>query len=165
MDVLAKLGIDWKLLLAQAVNFLLLLYILKRYAYRPILKLLDERSRKIEKGLADAEAAEKRLAASLEEEKKVLALAREEARKTLERAETSAKKRDGEMLEVTKVKIDKMIAEADAHLNDEKQKLILEAKSEIAELVLLSLEKVLREKVNPDTDRALIEKTLQGMGK
>lgn len=164
MEALSKLGIDWKLLLAQAVNFLLLLYILKRFAYRPILKLLDERSKKIEKGLADAEAAEKRLSASLEEEKKVLSQAREEAKKIVALAETSAKKRDADMLEVTKGKIDKMIAEADAHLQDEKNKLLREAQSEIADLVVLGVEKVLREKVNEKTDRAFIDKSLREMG-
>lgn len=160
MEILAKLGINWKLLLAQAVNFLILLYVLKRFAYQPLLRLLDERSRKIEKGLADAEAAREKLATSLEEEKKILATAREEARRTLEQAEANAKKRDAALLAETKGKIDKMITDADAHLAEEKSKLIREAKAELTSVVLLGLEKMLREKVDADRDRTLVAKAL-----
>ncbi|MEP7162321.1 MAG: F0F1 ATP synthase subunit B [Candidatus Moraniibacteriota bacterium] len=163
MDALANLGIDWKLFVAQAVNFLILLFILKKFAYKPILGLLDERSQKIEKGLRDAEEAERKLTASLEEEKKIIAAAREEAREVLMLAEASAKKRDVEMLAQTKAKIDKMITEADAHLAEEQKKLLRDAKAELSGVVLSALEKVLGEKVDEKTDKVLIEKALQSL--
>lgn len=160
MEVLAKLGIDWKLLIAQAVNFVILLLILKRYAYKPILAYLDERAAKIESGIKNAEAAEKKLATSLEEEKKILAVAREEARQTIAKAEEHAKKRDELMLSETKEKIEKMIKEADVHLAEKQAKLIREAKGELSQVVMLAVEKILHEKMNESADRALIEKTL-----
>ena len=61
MDALANLGIDIKLLTAQVINFALLLLILRRFAYQPMLQLMDERSARIEQGLKDAEAAAKKL--------------------------------------------------------------------------------------------------------
>ena len=61
MELLSNLGINGKLLLAQIVNFFILLYILKRFAYKPILKVLDDRKEKIEKGLRDAENAKDKL--------------------------------------------------------------------------------------------------------
>jgi F-type H+-transporting ATPase subunit b len=56
-----QLGIDWHLLLSQAVNFLLLLVILRIVAYKPLLNLLHRRREKIEEGLVKAEEADKRL--------------------------------------------------------------------------------------------------------
>ena len=72
MEVLAKLGIDWKLLIAQAVNFLVLLWILRRYAYGPILRVLEARTARIEQGLKDAQASELKLQSAADEEKKLL---------------------------------------------------------------------------------------------
>ena len=70
MEIFEKLGIDVKLVIAQLVNFFILLYVLKRFAYKPVLKILEDRERKIEKGLKDAQSAEKRLHEMEEAEKK-----------------------------------------------------------------------------------------------
>jgi len=58
---LGQLGIDWRLLLSQAVNFFLLLFILRLFVYKPLVNVLKERRQKIEEGLAKAEEAEERL--------------------------------------------------------------------------------------------------------
>ena len=104
MDALAHLGINAKLLIAQVVNFAILLFVLKRYAYRPILKLLDERSAKIEKGLADAEQAALTLKETSAEEKRILSEARAEVRALMTATEESAKKRDADQLVLTEQK-------------------------------------------------------------
>ncbi len=161
MEILAKLGIDWKLLIAQAVNFLILLWVLKRYAYKPILKALEARTQKIEQGLKDAEASQTKLQGVIEEEKKILSAAREEARSILVEAESNAKKRDAMMLDETKQKIDRMIAEADTHLAENQAKLLREAKAELASVVLLATERVLAHKVDASVDTELINKSLE----
>ena len=160
MEVLAKLGIDWKLLIAQAVNFLVLLWVLRRYAYRPILKALETRTKKIEQGLKDAETSQAKLQGVIEEEKKILTAAREEARNILVVAESNAKKRDALMLDETKQKIDRMIAEADTHLAENQAKLLREAKAELTDIVIATTEKVLGGKVNVEIDAELVKKSL-----
>lgn len=60
-QLFSQLGIDWHLLLSQAVNFLLLLIILRLVVYKPLLDLLHKRKEKIEEGLVKAEEADKRL--------------------------------------------------------------------------------------------------------
>lgn len=161
MEVLAKLGIDWKLLIAQAVNFVVLLWVLKRYAYKPILRALEARTKKIEQGLKDAALSQEKLAASVEEEKKVMAAAREEAREILMKAETSAKERDTRMLEETKTKIDRMITDADAHLAEEKARLIREAKAELSEIVIAATGRVLGKAVDAKVDAGLVQAALK----
>ncbi|MFZ1627002.1 MAG: F0F1 ATP synthase subunit B [Candidatus Moraniibacteriota bacterium] len=161
MEVFAKLGIDWKLLIAQAVNFVVLLWVLKRYAYQPILKALEARTKKIEQGLKDAELSQEKLVSSVEEEKKLVAAAREEARDILLSAEASAKERDVRMLEETKGKIDRMIADADMHLAEEKARLIREAKAELSELVITATGRVLGQAVNAKVDATIVQAALR----
>ena len=161
MEILEKLGVDWKLLLAQAVNFLVLLWVLKRFAYKPILKALEARTNKIEQGLKDAQASQAKLQGVIEDEKKILAAAREEARSILIEAEASAKKRDAMMLDETKQKIDRMIAETDKHLSEKQAKLLREAKEELAETVLLVTKKVLGDKVDASIDAEIIKQSLK----
>lgn len=161
MEILEKLGVDWKLLLAQAVNFLVLLWVLKRFAYKPILKALEARTNKIEQGLKDAQASQAKLQGVIEEEKKILAAAREEARSILIEAEANAKKRDAMMLDETKQKIDRMIVETDKHLSEKQAKLLREAKEELAETVLLVTKKVLGDKVDASIDAEIIKQSLK----
>lgn len=161
MEVLAKLGVDWKLLIAQAINFVVLLFVLKRYAYGPILRALEARTKKIEQGLKDAAASEEKLASTVEEEKRIMAAAREEARDILVRAETSAKERDGKMLLETKAKIDKMITDADAHLAEEKARLVREAKAELSGLIVTATGRVLGRAVDVSVDAKLVAEALE----
>lgn len=161
MEVLAKLGVDWKLLLAQAVNFAVLFWVLRRYAYRPMLKFLEDRAARIDQGLKDAEAAQAKLQSVTEEEKKIMSAAREEARDILIQAEVSAKERDARMLQETKGKIDKMITDADAHLADEKARLVREAKAELSSVVALATERVLGQTVDAKLDHQIIDAALR----
>ncbi len=84
MEILNQFGINPILLLAQVVNFLVLLFILKKFLYKPILKVLEERKKKIEESLKNAEEIEKRLLETEEEKDKVLLKASSEAQKLLD---------------------------------------------------------------------------------
>lgn len=157
MEIFAKLGVDWKLLLAQVVNFAILFWILRRFAYRPMLEFLEKRSERIEKGLKDAEAAKHKLSEMEEKEKEVLAAARHEARAILSAAEEGAKKRDAERLAETEAEAKRFLEDARIKIGEEKQKILSEAKREIAEVVSLSVEKILKEKVDTEKDQKIIE--------
>ena len=158
MEVLAKLGIDWKLLLAQAVNFAVLFWVLRRYAYQPMLDFLEERSVRIEKGLQDAEAAQTKLSEMEIKEKAVLAEARVEANSIIAQAEASAKKRDAERSLETEATVKRLLEEAEVKIREEKDKVMAGAKGEIGELVMLSVEKILREKIDATKDKELLER-------
>jgi F-type H+-transporting ATPase subunit b len=147
MEILEQIGIDGKLLLAQAVNFLILLFLLHRFAYKPMLSFLEKRSDRIEKGLRDAEEAQKKLTQAAENEEKVIAEAREEAKQIIVEARESAEKRGKELVAEFEQKANRVMAEAEERATEEREKLMREAKGEIAELVVATTEKVLREKL------------------
>jgi F-type H+-transporting ATPase subunit b len=157
MEALANLGIDWKLLLAQAINFLVLLFVLRRFAYKPMLEFLDQRSGRIEQGLKDAETAKTKLAEMEKRNKESLALARKEAKGIVDAAEVSAKARDAERLAETEEKIKNLFEEGTVKINEEKNKALSEVREDIAGIVALSVEKVLKEKIDTEKDKELVE--------
>jgi F-type H+-transporting ATPase subunit b len=161
MEILHKLGIDWKLLLAQGVNFLILLYILKRFVYKPMLAFLDERGAKIEAGLKSAEAATQKLAEAEAEHKAVLQAAQQQAKGIIEEAVVAAKQRDQRELEKTKSEIAKMLDDATKRTEAEKASLLREAKAELAALVLTATEKVAGVKLTTEEDQKQIASALE----
>lgn len=160
MDILAKLGIDWKLFVAQLVNFAILLLVLKRFAYKPMLAFLEERTNRIEKGLKDADIAREKLEESIVREKEILDNARQEARKILEKAEESGRKHMEDSLRKASEDIERMKTGFTLQMETEKNQLMTEARQELADVVILTVEKVLREKINTETDEKLIRKHL-----
>jgi F-type H+-transporting ATPase subunit b len=162
MEELVKtFHIDASLLLAQFINFAIVLLVLYRFAYKPILKTLNDRTGKIEKGLKDAEDAQNKLAEMEKREKEVLAKAREEGQKIIATAETTARKNKEELLAEAKTQSDKILAEASKKIEEEKSKMIVEIKSEVAGLVVAATEKILGEKIDASKDKDLIKKAIQ----
>lgn len=160
MEVLHKLGIDWKLLIAQGVNFLILLYILKRFVYKPMLAFLDDRAGKIEAGLQNAEAATKKLEAAEQEQKSVLDDAQKQARAIVEEALLVAKRRDTEQLEKTKEEIAALLETNKKAIAQEREQALREAKAEIGSLVVFATEKLTGMKIDETKDNELIQKSL-----
>ncbi|MEI9966658.1 MAG: F0F1 ATP synthase subunit B [Candidatus Moraniibacteriota bacterium] len=158
MEILAKLGIDWKLLLAQAVNFAVLFFVLKHFAYGPLLHFMDERRKKIEQGLENAEAAKQKLAEASEKEQALLRAAREEAKALVAEAEAAARKRAQSREMEAEAKVAALLKEAESRMSDDRTRLINEARKEVAGLVSASLDKILGEGADTRLDEALIKK-------
>jgi F-type H+-transporting ATPase subunit b len=159
-ELITKLGIDWKLLIAQIINFLVLLFVLYKFAYGPILAMLEKRQKKIEKGLKDADAAHKKLAESEEKQKEILHKARQEAKEIVEKARAQAEKAKVDIAAEAKNEGQKMIADAKEQIEQEKKKTLQEIKSEIGSLVVAAAEKIIDEKMDEKRDREIIEKAI-----
>lgn len=159
-ELLSKLGIDWKLLIAQIINFLVLLFVLYKFAYGPVLAMLDKRQKKIEKGLKDADEAHKKLAESAELQKEILRKARIEAKEIVERSHIQAEKSKSEIAVEAKKQSEKIIANAKDQIELEKNKMITEVKSEIGSLVVIAAEKIIDEKFDVSKDKKLIESVI-----
>jgi len=161
MELLTNLGINGKLLLAQIVNFLVLLFVLKKFAYGPVLKLLEKRTKKIEKGLKDAEEAQKKLVEITEKEKEVLAKARKQAQEIVANAEKVALKNKEEIVVAAKQQSEKILVDAEKKIELEKNKMLLEVKTEIGGLVAVATEKIIGEKMDSQKDKELIERAIK----
>ncbi len=111
-DFITKFGVDWKLLASQVVNFLLLMAILRYAVYGPVVAMLRARKEKIEKGLADADAAGKRLeeidVLKAEEMRKADA----EAQALMKATEARAKTHEAELMKSADAKAEHVMQEA-----------------------------------------------------
>lgn len=162
MEELVKtFHIDWKLMAAQLVNFGIVLFVLYRFAYGPILKTLNDRTAKIDKGLKDAEEAGKKMVEMSEKEKEVLNEARKEAQAIISRSEEQAKKNKEEIMAEAKTQAEKAVAEAQKKIEEEKNKMMAEVKGEIAGLVMSATEKLIGEKMDSQKDGEIIAKVIK----
>jgi F-type H+-transporting ATPase subunit b len=139
MEILAKLGIEPQFLIAQAVNFGLLLFILYKFAYQPILKMLNARTEKIEKSIAYAAEIETKLANTETETSKIIENAKVEAKKILAEAESASKETTKAMLAAAEAKASEIVARADENIQKEKEQIMTEVKENVSEIVASAL--------------------------
>lgn len=127
MELIKNFGIDPVLLGAQIINFLIVLFILKRFLYKPLLRLLQKRQDSIKEGIKKTEEAERRLDKVITEEKNILKNAKDHAQKIIDNAtrqslETSkaiqenAKKQSKNILKEAKLQISKEAKESEKRL-------------------------------------------------
>ncbi|KKQ52787.1 MAG: ATP synthase subunit b [Parcubacteria group bacterium GW2011_GWD2_38_11] len=159
-ELISTFHIDWKLIIAQLVNFAIVLFVLKRYAYGPVLKMMEDRSEKIEKGIADAENAGKKLTEITEKEKEVLVEARKQAQEIIAKAEESATKSKEEIVVEAKAQAEKILADSAKKIEQEKNQMMQEVKGQIASLVISATSKIIDEKLDLEKDKAIIEKAI-----
>jgi F-type H+-transporting ATPase subunit b len=119
MEILKNFGFDPVMLAAQIVNFLIILYLLKRFLYKPVLEMLKKRVDTITEGLKQAEESRLTLEKTLEEEKKILAKAQESAKQIINEAKLQAIESAREIEENAKQQTEKMILEVRAQMNQE----------------------------------------------
>ena len=159
-ELITKLGIDWKLLIAQIVNFGLLLFLLYRFVYGPMIKFLDTRSRKIAEGILNAEEMEKIKQEIKERGKEIEQKAQEKANELLKKSKELAEKEHNQVILEAQDKVKKVIAEAKANIVNEKELAIAEVKAELGVLVLMATKKVLGEKIDAGIDKNIIEESI-----
>ena len=137
-------GIDWHLLLAQVINFTVLVAVLTWLLYRPVLNMVKERERVIAKGVDDAEEATKLLLRADEEATTRLTKADKEAGGIVEHARHAAANERTRMLKEAEERAAHMASDAEARAKETAAKAFRDTEKEIARLAILAAEKVLR---------------------
>lgn len=149
--------IDWKIIIAQAINFAVVLFILQFLALKPLKKLMKERSERIEGGLNDAAKNAELLKNTKKEYDEVLVKAREEAHVIFQEGKKEAEEKKKEMLESASKDVESMIINGKKVLEAEKTKMIEEAKTEIVSLVVKATEKLLESHKDESFDKKALE--------
>lgn len=158
-ELLSQLGIDWRLLLSQAVNFLLLLVVLRIFAYGPLVRLLKERRKKIEEGVAKSEEAERRLHEANSLKALKLKEAESSAVQLLKNAEGEARRAEAKLMEEAKKKEAELLKEAERAAAAKSAEGEAKVRKEAAELVKRALAKTVELRPQ-EIDAALIEKAV-----
>jgi len=160
MEILNALGIHWKILLGQTINFLILLYLLNRFVFKGFLDLLNKRREKIESGIKKEREYTEKIEMTKKEREDVLKRAREKSIQVLQEAEKKAKEREKEILTLAEKEKQRMIEEGKKIGKIEAARLKEELFRKNIELVSLLAEKILKEKIDPEKDKKFIEEKL-----
>ena len=155
MELLSKLGIDWKLLIAQIVNFGILLGVLTFFVYKPLLDVLEARRKRIEKSMEDAKR--------IEEQKKEMELIRieelkkidQEAGAFLERAKHQAEKIKMEILAAATKEAEQLLAKARQQLSDERAQVMQEVQGALTSAILRLTEKIIEREFSASDEERL----------
>ena len=156
-SLLTQLGIDWRLLASQAVNFLILLAVLRYFVYKPLLKMMAHRRSIIEGGIAKAAEADKRLGEISNLQREKLKEAEAQGVEIVKTAESAARERERKILAEAQGKGSQILEAAAEKSKSDEQAARAKVEAEAAELV----KKILVETVSlsPDAvDEALIRK-------
>ena len=159
-ELFENLGIKWQLLLAQAVNFFILLFILKKFLYKPMLKFLRERREGIEAGLKKSELAEQQFTEMRELQAKELAKTRQEAQGIVETAKKRAEEAKSEIVANAKQETETLFAKAEKDIDQLKTQRMQEAEQELGKLALQGMEYLLKEKMSEEKRAALEDEAI-----
>ncbi len=144
--------IDWKIIIAQAINFVIVLIILYFLVLKPLRKLMAERADSIKGGVEDAKRNAELLKTTKDEYAKVIADARAEAHTIFQEGKKEAEEKKALMLEEAKKDVEAMVASGKKNLEAEKAKMMEDAKREIVSLVVSATEKLITDITDDSID-------------
>jgi F-type H+-transporting ATPase subunit b len=160
-NLIETFHIDFKLFIAQVINFAIVFAVLYWFAFKPLAKVMSARSEKIAKSLDDAKKVEEKLAQTKSEFSKAMAEAKKQANLILEKAGREADARRAEMVARAKEEIGQIINQEKEKMRAEKARTFKEIKKEVADLVIAAVEKVLGEKVDQEKDGKIIKRIIK----
>lgn len=145
MELIKNFGLDLVLLAAQIVNFLIILYILRKFLYKPILKTLEKRKLLIKEGLDKTEEVRIRLEETIEKEKRILKTAQEQAKIILEEAKKESLELHRIAEDETKIKADRMLLVAREQISFETKEAEKRLTLQVSRLAIDFLQKATEE--------------------
>jgi F-type H+-transporting ATPase subunit b len=160
MELFSKLGIDWRILVFQIVNFSIVLLVLWRFLYHPLINFLETRKAKIDEGLVFARDMEKRLAEAGQEAERRISKAKDEAQSVLDRAVKSADKIKADLTTKAHAEAKNIAERATNDMRMEKEKILADIKKEVAGLVSSATRKVLEGEVDEKRAKNIVDKML-----
>ena len=142
---------DFGLLFWMVLSFAILLFILKKFAWKPVLKMIKEREDSIAKQLDAAKAAKEQMEQLNAENEKIMKQARAEREEMLREAKATKDKIVAEAQDAAKIEADKIISAARAEIQAEKDAAMAELSEKVGQLSIEIAEKILRRELSTDT--------------
>jgi len=156
-------GVDWPHLIAQIISFSIVCLLLHRFAYRPILAMLEERRRQIEQGLADTEKIRAELARTETQRADVMIHANAEATKLIEEAHIAAARVERHEIQKAIASAEQIVVKSREAAAQEHDRMLAELKSDVGRLVLQATTRVTGRILTAEDQHRLAEETAKGM--
>lgn len=165
MEALGQFGINPILLAAQIVNFLIILYIVRKFALKPIQQILKNRQNTIKEGLQQAEEARLLLEQTAEKESKVLRKAQQDAKLMLDEAKKLRDETIAHAEAKTREQTEKMLKEAREQITFETREAEKRLSAHVSELAVSYLEKALKGTFKGPEQSQIFDQALQQIKK
>jgi F-type H+-transporting ATPase subunit b len=153
------LGIQWQILLAQTISFSIVLFVLWRFAYRPVFAMLEARRQKIAEAMANADRIKTELARTEADRQKVLADAGDQANKLIEEGRAAAARVRAEETQKAVAAAELIVAKAREAAAQERRQMLGELKREVGRLVVQTTANLAGRVLTPEDQRRLAEET------
>jgi F-type H+-transporting ATPase subunit b len=161
MGGFASLGVNLPLLVVFVINFIVLFILLRLFLYKPVLKMLDERAKRTKEGMELAEAAKKEFEQAKGEVQKQIEKGRQEAQAIIAQALQTGERLKEESREEATKQAQAIVDRTRAELESEREKIAQDLRREFVDIAVLAAEKVIKETLDKEKHRKLIEETLQ----
>jgi F-type H+-transporting ATPase subunit b len=161
MGGFASLGINLPLLVAFIINFIVLFFLLRLFLFKPVLKMLDERAKRAKEGMELAEATKKEYEQAKVEVQKQIDKGRQEAQAIIvQTMQTGERLKEESRQEATK-QAQLIVDRTRAELEVERDKIVENLRKEFVDISISAAEKVIKETLDKEKHRKLIEETLK----
>jgi F-type H+-transporting ATPase subunit b len=157
-------GVQWGTIIVTAITFLVLLALLKKFAWGPLKEVMDQRERDINKDIDDAEQAKLNAQKLEAQNKQTLKETQEEVHKILEESKIQARKQHEEIIHEANIRANGMIETAQNEINSQKERAIADINNQVSELSVLIASKVLQKEISEQDQKALVEKYIKEAG-
>lgn len=154
-------GVDWPHLLAQIVSFSIMCAVLYRWAYKPVLKMLEDRRKVIALGQANAEQIRAELARTESMRQEVIAKANADATRIIEEAHAAAARVQDRETQKAIAGAEQILAKSKEAASRDYERMLAELKREVGHLVVQTTASVTRKILNPEDQRRLAEETVK----
>ena len=156
---LSQMGVDWPHFIAQCFSFAIVAFLLQRYAYRPILAVLDERKQRIKESLDNAEKIKQELAKAQTKAHEIMIQAGQEASKMIEEARAAAAKVQEQETQKAIAAAQSIVEKANQAAQAEHTRMLAELRREVGRLVVSATAKVTGKVLTLDDQKRLAEET------
>lgn len=159
-ELLSSIGINWKVLVAQIINFAILLFILQRFLYKPLISMLNNRRDEIAKAHNGAKDIEKRLKDIEDAKEAKMNEARKKSVELIKKAEADAVMSAERIVADAKADMARLSSEERVKMTREREKLMQEATRHLGETVAAAVEKTVGDVMDEKTSHKLVEQAL-----
>jgi F-type H+-transporting ATPase subunit b len=159
--ILTNLGFDWRVALANLVNFLIIVWILKKFAFKPIETAIKNREDKIKKGIEDAERATTEFQMAKQVCDKMISEAKTEANKIIASSQSQSEKIIAEAKVLQDEQTKQIILKAKKLIKQEKEKMLQDLKKEVVDLVIISTEKFVKKDLKKEDQEEFIKNLIK----
>lgn len=156
LEILGKIGFDWKLALANLVNIAVIFFVLQKYAFKPIAEKLKEREAVIKQGLSHAHAAEASLKDAEAEKEEIVAQAKRDALLLINDADVERKKIIADAHIRAETERQAMLEKAEQDIEQARTQMTHELEKETGALIVAGVRRILKEEITPEMNERII---------